>query len=151
MACSSNSGAIPSTSTPSAHLSSAFCSFLREAWREPSFNTSDTVTPDQFASEVIRGYQRELPFLQSAYASAPPAIARQMMSDLAVLRSIARLDPNSASDRSAVTHLLSMPVSAADRRARGEYLSYASDHCHLRPPIVEAPGGQSVSASTSTS
>jgi hypothetical protein len=150
-ACSSKSQSAPSGTTASAHLSSAFCSSLRQAWRGPSFNTSDTVTPDQFASDVIRGYRRELLFLQSAYASAPSAVARQMMRDVATIRAIARLDPNSAADRSEATHLLSSPGSAADRVARGEYLGYASYNCQVEPPIVQAPGGQSVSASTSTS
>jgi hypothetical protein len=151
VACSSKSQSAPSATTASAHLSSAFCGSLRQAWQGPSFNTSDTVTPDQFASDVIRGYRRELPFLQSAYASAPSTVARQMRSDLTTIRSIARLDPNSAAGRSHATQLLSIPGSAADRLARSGYLTYARDHCHVAPPIVEAPGGQSVSASTSTS
>jgi len=151
VACSSNSRSASSATTVKAsHLSSVFCDSLRRAWQGPSFNTSDTVSPDQFASDVILGYRRELPFLQSAYAHAPPAVARQMKSDLALVRSVAHLDPDRATGRTEATHVLSIPDSAADRQARDGYLSYANDHCHAQPPTVEAPGGRSVSASTST-
>jgi hypothetical protein len=127
----------PATTSPA-----TFCDEMRQAYAAGSLATSDSTPVSVFGRETIEANRRELPYLEQAARVAPPALARAFAGQLDPIRQLAALDPTSRADQArALTLLLHADPDAGSRRDNADVLTYVQDHCHLRPPAIELPGG----------